>query len=281
MKRLALALAVTGCLTAAAAAQECGGVETPCEIESGRYFIRLPDPGVAAQGTVLWLHGYGGSGRSDIASAGLVEPMLARGYAVIAADGLDWPEKGVRTDWGVVDGFDWRRDDILFLEAVIADAAARFDIRTDRLVASGFSRGGSMVWDLVCARPEAFIGAAPISGGFWEPMTRSCAGPVHLFHTHGFTDRTVPLEGRKAVFNGFPFHQGNILEGLDVWRETDGCMGAADVDLAADGDWEKHWTSCESGSIVLWLHPGGHMIPPGWVDRMLDWADALAADAPQ
>lgn len=271
----ALASGLAAGLPAAAAAQECGSPGAPCEIERGGYHIRLPDPATPTIGMVLWLHGYGGSGGAEIANDGLGDPITTAGYAFVAPDGIAMPSEGIETDWGVADGFEWPRNDIAFLDAVIEDVAARFGVPTDRVIISGFSRGGSMAWDFACARPDAILGAAPVAGGFWEPMTKHCEGPVNLFHTHGFSDRTVPLEGRKAVFGSFEYHQGNILKGLDVWREADGCMGAADISLTAPGDWEKRWTSCKAGSIILWIHPGDHMIPPGWVERMLDWAGGL------
>ena len=272
LRRIAGAL-LAGWLAAAAGAQECGGPEAPCSVAAGNYHALLP--ATEPVGMILWLHGSGGSGAAEIANAGLVGPILAAGYAFVAPNGVDWPERDVATDWGVNDGFNWRRNDIAFLVSVIADATTRFGLPPDRVIVAGFSRGGSMAWDFACTRPDAVIGVAAVAGGFWEPMVTKCAGPTDLFHTHGFTDDMVPIEGQEGVVGNYFFQQGNLMKGLDVWRKADGCMGAANVSLAAAGDWEKRWTSCKHGSIILWLHPGGHMIPPGWVGRMLAWAQGL------
>lgn len=34
----------------------------------------------------------------------------------------------------------------------------------------------------------------------------------------------------------------------------------------------RSWSECADGSrLALVLHPGGHMIPPGWGALALDW----------
>lgn len=267
--------ALLGLAATAAPAQDCGSPDAPCVVQTGSYHAALPDPGTPPVGMILWLHGYGGNGAAEIANAGLVGPMLEAGYGVVAPNAVDWPERDVAADWAVNDGFNWRRNDIVFLESVIADATARFGLPAERVIIAGFSRGGSMAWDFACTRPDAVIGVAAIAGGFWEPMVTRCPGPTALFHTHGFTDAMVPIEGREAMFGNYFFQQGNLMKALDVWRRANGCMGNADLSLTAPGGWEKRWTSCQHGSIILWLHPGGHQIPPGWVDRMLTWTEGL------
>ena len=80
-----------------------------------------------------------------------------------------------------------------------------------------------MVWDVACLRPETAAGYASIAGGFWKPGSTECAGPVHLFHTHGFSDRIVPLEGR-AIYNP-PFFgvQADVHAGLLTFRRQMRC----------------------------------------------------------
>jgi polyhydroxybutyrate depolymerase len=41
-----------------------------------------------------------------------------------------------------------------------------------------------------------------------------------------------------------------------------------------DGLWRKLW-SCESGSLELVLHKGGHGFPTGWTKIVLDWFESL------
>ncbi len=251
----------------------CGVPDVPCEVESGEYYVALPDV-VNIPPAVIWLHGYGRSGKAMIQKPTYVDPFIRRGFAVIMPSGQSFP--GLKElDWGVADGYEWARDDINFLKAVRADAVVRFDLDPTRILFAGFSRGGSMVWDFACQEPEQAKGFAAVSGAFWEPMPNACAAPVHLFHTHGFKDRMVPFEGREMKWEGIRFIQGNVMKGLDVWRDENSCKGSATNSLHDDGSMQKDWTKCASGSIRLRLTRGGHGVPKGWREAVLDWFEAL------
>ena len=266
----ALALAA-GLIFSPAMAADCGTPESPCEVDGGRYFAALPED-AEIKGTVIWLHGAAGSG-AKAASGGFADRFTGRGYALIAPQG-DISMLS-HSDWSVSDGVEWPRDDVAFLNAVRADAVRRFGLDPDRVLLAGFSRGGSMVWDVACRAPEFARGFAAVAGSFWEPMVETCAAPVHLRHTHGFGDRLVPFEGRKGVYQGYDFQQGDVMKGVNVWRRVNGCMGSAKNDTKDDTLWQKRWTECEAGSIMLSLTAKGHGLPKGWTDRVLDWFEAL------
>ncbi|MEO1017506.1 MAG: polyhydroxybutyrate depolymerase [Pseudomonadota bacterium] len=226
---------------------------------------------------MLWLHGFASSGRNAINNEAFVADVKERGYALIAPNGQPVFSDTSRLDWGVDDGHLQERDDVAFLREVLTDAVTRFGLDGERILAAGFSRGGSMIWDFACRSPESAAGFAAVAGGFWEPMVPSCEAPVHLHHTHGFTDNLVPLEGRKILFEGRDYAQGNIFKGLEIWREVNGCPGAADVSSTEDDKWDKDWTSCDAGSLTLRLAPIGHGIPEGWTDMVLDWFEGINA----
>lgn len=249
-------------------AQTCGGPETPCEIANGSYHIAVPDD-VDSPGIFVFLHGSNGHGRSAVRNSGFVERVGARGYALLSPTGA--PQGiGNGRDWSVFDDLPDDRDDVAFVNAVIDDAVNRFNLDRDRVVLTGFSRGGSMVWDIACRAPDTAAAYASAAGAFWEPFHVSCDGPVRLHHSHGFKDRMVPLEGRKGVWKGFSFHQGNVLKAMDLLRKANGCEGRAD-NSTVDGDiWQKKWV-CDGSDLVLRLWPGGHGLPKGWSTDVLDW----------
>ncbi len=255
-------------------AEACGTAEQPCLVEDGSYHVALPDLPEGAP-LVLWLHGHASSGANAIRYKDLVDTVTGRGYALIAANGQPgWPGSDAQ-DWDVEDGIDFPRDDIAFIAAVLDDAVQRFGLDGNRVLAAGFSRGGSMIWDLACKAPETAKGYAAVAGAFWEPMAEDCLAPVHLQHSHGFQDRLVPFEGRAGVWQGYNFEQGNVMKGLDTWRRVNGCLGSAEIIETEASPWSKAWTTCEQGSLTLYLTEGGHGIPKGWTDRALDWFEAL------
>jgi polyhydroxybutyrate depolymerase len=274
MRSLAVALAILLLTIPAGAAGACGAADAPCTVEGGAYHLALPEDWSGGP-AVIHLHGYGGSGAKVIGNAGLVKGFLDRGYALIAPTGLPW-QPGSPNDWSVRDGWTYKRDDIAFLTTVLDDAAARFAIDRARVLMTGFSRGGSMVWDVACHGPGTARAYAPVAGAFWEPLPEGCTGTADLFHTHGWTDRVVPIEGRSVAQGQFT--QGDSFASLTILRQTLGCDPQMPDVTRTEGElWLRSWENCPIGRIDLMLHPGGHGIPPGWTARMLDWFEARLA----
>lgn len=261
------------CLATAQAWAGCGEDTAPCTIAEGSYHVLLPKtaPQDGAQvPAILFLHGYGGSGEGSLTIGAMTGAFLGRGYAVIAPDGLLRPQ-GRGRSWAVIPGRASARDDAAFVIAVADDAARRFGLDRDRMLLAGFSLGGSMASYVACEHPGAFAAYAPIAGSFWKPLPEDCAGPVRLFHTHGRADGTVPLAGRE-IRPGIA--QGDVFKSLAILGRTDGCAPDA-VALKARGRFDRaHWTGCTGGaSLDLALHPGGHGIPPGWAEMVIQWLE--------
>ncbi len=273
MIRLAV-MACAALLAAGAAQAGCGARPEPCQIENGEYHAALPPGGGQAPPVVLFLHGAGSNGAAVMRNDGLVKALLDRGYAVLAPSGSRRFGSGAGRSWNFYPGWDGR-DEAAFLHATIADAAERMGTAPDKVLLAGFSAGGFMVNYLACSAPGAFAAFAPVSGGFWRPHPETCTGPVRLFHTHGWRDTTVPLEGR--FLGGGRYQQGDIMAGLEIWRTANGCADQRPDGYDETGPFlRRRWDSCDPGSALeLALFPGGHMVPRGWADMVLDWFEGL------
>lgn len=270
-----MAVVAWSCLSGSATA--CPGRESACEIGEGDYFLRVPDTEPPAM-LVLFLGGNGANAHRIALGSSVVAAFIAQGAAVAVPQGL--PPYGEQApNWAVRDGRRMPRDDLAFLQDVIADARARLGAEPVPVLLAGFSRGGSMIWDIACQVPAAADAYAPIAGGFWFPEPETCVGPVHLFHTHGFTDGVVPLEGRP-VRDGTR-RQGDVFTGLRLWRATNGCGSRADAHDIVDRVWTKRWTNCDAGSVTLMLHDGGHDVPGGWAETAIEWFEELRFDKTQ
>jgi len=246
----------------------CAGDPAPCPVANGTYHIVLPDrPG--PHPAVVFLHGWGGSGAGIVGNSAMVDLFLARGYAVVAPDGQPREGRPGRT-WDFDPNRPATRDETAFITAVADAAAARFGLTRDLMLLSGFSIGGSMTSYAACAEPAAFAAYAPIAGSFWRPEPADCAGPVRLLHTHGWADQTVPLEGRSLAPG---IAEGDVFQALQIWRETDGCTAMRPDRATTEGlCQQRSWSSCLPGArLDFALHPGGHIIPEGWVTLALDW----------
>jgi polyhydroxybutyrate depolymerase len=274
-------LTLAFCLLAlpAQAQPACGIPRAICPVENGFYRLALPGGAVGAVPALVFLHGGSSTSAAVTRKTSMLAELAARGYALIAPEGQERPGRRGK-NWGVFDNRSHPRDDIAFIAEVLDDAAAH-GIDRDRVLLAGFSRGASMVWDIACRAPATARAYAPVSGAFWEPLPAVCDGPVDLFHSHGWTDRVVPFEGRS--FRNGAVVQGDVFAGLKVLRQTNGCNPQKPDSMpmeAAAGLWFRHWTSCPGGRLDLMLHPGGHGVPKGWLAHALDWFEDRLAETP-
>lgn len=189
------------------------GADTDCELGERHYRIAMPEghDGATEVGAIVFAHGYRGSASGVMRNRNFRRMVSDMGLALIAVKSAsdDWvlPNSPRRTD---VDG----SVEFNYMDAVIADASDRFAVDTDKMMMTGFSAGGMMVWNMICNRPDMFAGFAPISGTFWLTPPESCAGPVaNVIHIHGDNDPTVPLTGRPIADT----HQGDVGEALAMY----------------------------------------------------------------
>jgi polyhydroxybutyrate depolymerase len=169
------------------------GPDTDCMIGDRSYRIAMPD-GITNPGALVYAHGYRGSAQGAMRNMGLRKLANEFGLALIAANGVNggWDLPG-RPGSTQSDG----SSEFAYFEAVLDDAQSQHGIDPDNIIATGFSAGGMMTWNLVCARSDLFRGAIPMSGTFWESVPDSCTtDPISVIHIHGDNDGTVPLSGR-------------------------------------------------------------------------------------
>lgn len=263
---------------AASANGACGTAANMCKTALGEYAIRLPaNPTKTPMPALVYFHGAGGSGPGSMKNKSMINAFLKRGYAVISPSGLRRPNARFGPGWSFLPFREKQRDEMAFAKEFLKDASQRHGIDRDNVLMSGFSIGGSLVWYLACADPTVARAYAPVAGAFWRPhpAPKDCKGPVKLLHTHGWRDRTVPLEGRPL--GGGRIYQGDVFEGLQILREVNGCdQLRADVFNTEGKFWRRKWTRCKKGSALEFaLHTGGHTVPKEWAPMAMDWFEKL------
>lgn len=214
---LALLLSAAALSGGATGALACGP-ETDCRLGERHYRIRMPEghDGRTPVGAILFAHGYRGSAAGIMASEALARAASDLGVALIAVKsaGEDWSIPGAPSQ-SAVEG----ADELAYVDQVIEDAAARVPLDTDRVMATGFSAGGMMVWNLICHRSGRFAAFAPVAGTFWRPIPERCTTPpASVLHIHGDDDRIVPLAGRPIADT----HQGDVREALAMYAAYGG-----------------------------------------------------------
>jgi polyhydroxybutyrate depolymerase len=270
-RSLAFAVLVLGLLSSAAPAGACG-YESPCEVDKGYYLYRQPAgwDGKAPLPVVVFYHGYGATAEEVMGDTGLVDAVAGVGALLVAPNGI-----GKAWSFGA-GGMPKERDDVAFTKAVLDDLEQRFPVDKTRVMATGFSIGGSMTWWLACELPGRFTGFAPIAGAFWMPLPEECpAGPVSIRHIHGTNDKTVPMKGRSVA--GGKFTQGDVMESWKRRKAWDGCPDKPDFEEAKAQLTCQTWSaqSCKSGhALTLCLHPGAHEIESSWVADGFRWMES-------
>ncbi|MEM9735458.1 MAG: polyhydroxybutyrate depolymerase [Pseudomonadota bacterium] len=270
MRRLLSLLAAA--MLGAPAALACGA-ESDCVVmgSSGERTYRLYLPaghdGVTPLGAIVHAHGYRGSAKGAMGNMSLRALADDLGVALIAGKsaGPDWVIPGVPSP-SRIEG----ADELAYFDAVIADAALRVPLDRDRLMATGFSAGGMMVWNLICHRSELFAGFAPIAGTFWKPEPRTCSTPpATVIHIHGTTDRIVPLSGRPIGDTA----QGDVLAVLAMYRAHGGFRGEG---RRAVGDLDCLVEKNAAGAFLEFcLFEGGHSFRTAFIRQAWERLEAL------
>lgn len=191
------------------------GPDSDCRIGDRHYRIRMPagHDGKTPVGAIVHAHGYTGNARQAMRSKGFAAMARRMNMALIStkSSGRDWSLPGSPSHNKIAGA-----DELAYYDRVLDDAARRFAIDRKRLIATGFSAGGMMVWNLACHRSEQFALFVPIAGTFWEPLPATCTSPpANVVHVHGDSDKTVPLKGRPIRDT----HQGNVFRAIEMYAE--------------------------------------------------------------
>ncbi|MEP5732135.1 MAG: prolyl oligopeptidase family serine peptidase [Sulfitobacter sp.] len=228
------------------------GPDTDCKLGERHYRIAMPDgwDGKTPVPALVWSHGYRGSAAGVMRNKSIRNLVSNAGLALIAV-------QGVRGSWDLPYGpgtFNSNgASEFAYFDAVINDATAHHHIDPDRILASGFSAGGMMVWYLACSHPDKFAGFIPMSGTFWLKPPDTCEGPAaSIVHIHGTKDKTVPLTGRAIRET----KQGDVQEALDMYQKF-GKFGAS-KDVQIDTLSCRNRTNPTGEILQYCLFDGGH-----------------------
>lgn len=228
------------------------GPDSDCSVGLRHYRVALPETydGSTAVPALLFAHGYRGSAVGVMRNGSLRRLASDLGAALIAVDseGVGWNlPNGPRTPDS--DG----SAEYDYFDAVLDDVTKRFSIDQSRIVATGFSAGGMMVWNLACARPERYAGFVPVAGTFWKEPPLTCNAPVaSIIHIHGDQDRTVPLLGRAIG----PTRQGEVPAALEMYGDFGGFGPAHTVGYGGLECSER--TNSSGSQLSFCLFSGGH-----------------------
>jgi len=245
-----LTCAVFLSLAAANPARACGP-DTDCVIGERTYRIRMPEghDGKTPVGAIFHMHGYRGSAAAVMNNRALERAVSNLGLALVAPKsfGEDWAIRGSPSGKPPAE--------MDYFDALMVDVTTRFPIDINRTMATGFSAGGMMVWNLICRRSRMFTAFAPIAGTFWEPVPEICPSPTaNVIHTHGMSDRVVPMSGRPIGNT----RQGDVKAVIDGYVKRRGFSQNGSYNVVALEMRCEQWNSESGQTLELCTHPRGH-----------------------
>ncbi len=217
MKRFLILLMTLAWAALPQTAAACGA-ETDCLIGERTYRVRLPEGAAdgAKLGAIIMAHGYRGTAAGIMRNQNLAALADELGVVLVATKSAneDWDIPGVPSNVASTGA-----EELAYYDAVLAAMQDRHNVDPARIMMTGFSAGGMMVWTLACHRSGSFAGFAPIAGTFWDPVPESCQGPVaNIVHIHGDADPTVPLEGRRIAQT----RQGSVPQAVEMYQRYGG-----------------------------------------------------------
>jgi polyhydroxybutyrate depolymerase len=255
-RTLLLLLALTLLPSTGLSDSACEG-KVACPLGDRSYHVRAPDDwdGVTPLPVLLHFHGWMRQGDLVVQHQRIAGATRRRGVLLLAPNG----QRGTWDFWGD------DTDDVAFAAAVIEDAAKSYPIDRSRIYVSGYSFGSAMAWRYVCENGNDVASLLAVSGSI--PQTETCpAGPREVRHVHGLDDTVMDFPMGPGGDTSYP---------VALWRNAFDC-GAG----RREADWQAVpyltfertvWDSCATGrKVMLDLHPGGHLIPHGWIGWQLD-----------
>lgn len=163
---------------------------------------------------LLAFHGYSSSAATLARNSGLHRAAGAAGFVTVYPDGAGRPSR-----WSLP-GRLAGPDDGAFVDALVADVAARACGDATRVSAAGFSNGAAFVGHLACRRPGSLRAMALVGGaGLVEPcaaVRTPATTPVVI--VHGDADGIVNAGGGPVL--GGALRAEPLGTAVARWRST-------------------------------------------------------------
>jgi polyhydroxybutyrate depolymerase len=206
-----------------------------------KYLLRVPGPydGKKPLPLVFALHGGGANGMSFETRIAPIRAAIGDRAIYVYPDGL--PDKTGTVTWAR----DFK-DDLAFVDAILAALKTTVCYDTGRVVALGQSSGAYFANTLGCNRAGVFRAIASNGGGVRMEEFAQCNGmPVAAWISNGTMD---------------PSHLPDAKAARDHWVKNNGCDLATTAKVSPDPC--VSYAGCQAGFPVHWCqNPGGHDLP--------------------
>ena len=228
-----------------------------------RYHVVVPDSYDDSTPTPVLLGFHGrGQNAEDFALQTRLTPFAEQNGFILV-----YPESVYESGfWALNDRMD-RLDDLAFVDYLLDQLAADYNVDQDRIYATGLSNGGFFVQRLACERADRFAAVASVAATIDVTTMAACdpARPISVMFFHGTADPNVFWDGSDAGYASIP-------DVFDRWSQLDGCTGGTAWTDVPEGEEEDGTTTrratvggCDDGVevVLMNIEEGGHTWPGG------------------
>jgi len=206
---------------------------------------------------VVILHGLGGT-NTDMIGAGFNN--LADTARIIAIYPQGTPNSFSQNSWNNGTLLSSTADDIGFMNAIVDEMIAQYNVDPTRVYFTGMSMGSIMSYHLACAMNGRIAAIGCMSGTMSTSDISDCnpSYQTPVIHFHGTADGTVPYDGSALPSLSL------VPETMSFWKNVHDCDATADslriTDSANDGltvDRFRYDNCSPDASLELWRINGG------------------------
>lgn len=151
-------------------------------------------------------------------------------------------------------------DDVGFINELIDNLIAQYNIDPRRVYVAGMSNGGMMAYRLACEIPNRLAAIATVSCSMTTGPDISPTQPVPILHLHAEPDTKIPDEGGIGI-GGYYFPPIDSV--FHVWSLANGCTSGPQT-VVDNADYSMiEWENCENNVVIRYYltKDGGHAWP--------------------
>ncbi|MEM7038631.1 MAG: PHB depolymerase family esterase, partial [Bacteroidota bacterium] len=229
------------------------------------YLLHMPSSytGTTALPLVLNFHGFGGTASDHMEAADMRSLANSDNFILVYPQGafLDGD-----THWNSgLDTPDNKSDvdDLGFIEALLDELAANYNIDPERIYACGYSNGSFFSYALACYLSDRIASIGSVAGAMMEETHDNCAPthPTAMINVHGTSDGVVQYNGGTGM--------KSVPESVDYWTNFNNCNATPVTDQFDDnGTVIEQFEYQDGDSSVAVVHykvnGGGHVWDDSW-----------------
>ena len=217
---------------------------------------------------LLSLHGYSPFNAYANAVFGLDPLYDTAGFLLLTPHGtLDADGKYF---WNATDAccnfYDDPVDDVAYLNGLVDEVAAVYNVDPKRIFVIGHSNGGFMAYRLACESADRFAAVISVAGASYQDAAACTPSrAVSVLQIHGTDDGTITYTGGNLYHDQTPVPYPGAADSIARWAGYNACSGGMQeagtpIDLTQDATTETDpsaYAGCPAdGAAELWTLNG-------------------------